>query len=201
MNCLVFFVCVELSWVGFHGFKKWGFEGWFEGWGFEGWELELWAPEGWWPNPDKMGARRGGARRLGARKVGSPKIRAFFSLSRRKIRSFLPSLGVFSWNFGLVWSAGTLCCARLGSRAVVWSPAGNITHPQHTTHRTHNTHNHTTHTTHKNTHTHTHTHKRNTARELQTCTFEGPGLQKHHQNSTRRHPEKDTKNENGGGGG
>ena len=24
----------------------------------------------------------------------------FFSLSRRKIRSFLPSLGVFSWNFG-----------------------------------------------------------------------------------------------------
>ena len=30
-----------------------------------------------------------------------------------------------------------------------------------------------------------------TARELQTCTFEGPGLQKHHQNSTRRPPERD----------
>ena len=28
---------------------------------------------------------------------------AFFSLSRRKIRSFLPSLGVFSWNFGGVF--------------------------------------------------------------------------------------------------
>ena len=34
-----------------------------------------------------------------------------------------------------------------------------------------------------------------TARELQTCTFEGPGLQKHHQNSTRRHPEREEKNE------
>ena len=27
-----------------------------------------------------------------------------------------------------------------------------------------------------------------TTRELQTCTFEGPGFQKHHQNSTRRPP-------------
>ena len=32
-----------------------------------------------------------------------------------------------------------------------------------------------------------------TARELQTCTFEGPGLQEHHQNSTRRHPEREKK--------
>ena len=29
--------------------------------------------------------------------------------------------------------------------------------------------------------------RRNTTRELQTCTFQGPGIQKHHQNSTRRH--------------
>ena len=29
-----------------------------------------------------------------------PKFRAFFALSRRKIRSFLPSLGVSPWNFG-----------------------------------------------------------------------------------------------------
>ena len=29
-----------------------------------------------------------------------PKFLSFFSLSRCKIRSFLPSLGVFSWNFG-----------------------------------------------------------------------------------------------------
>ena len=32
-----------------------------------------------------------------------PKFRSFFSLSRRKIRSFLPSLGVFSLNFGGVF--------------------------------------------------------------------------------------------------
>ena len=30
-----------------------------------------------------------------------------------------------------------------------------------------------------------------------TCTFEGPGLHKHHQNSTRRHPKKDKKSEHG----
>ena len=35
----------------------------------------------------------------------------------------------------------------------------------------------------------------------QTCTFEGPGLQKHHQNSTRRHPERDKKSKNGAGEG
>ena len=38
-----------------------------------------------------------------------------------------------------------------------------------------------------------------TTRELQTCTFEGPGLHKHHQNSTRRHPERQKKNEMGEG--
>ena len=37
-----------------------------------------------------------------------------------------------------------------------------------------------------------------TTRELQTRTFERPGLQKHHQNSTRRHPE--TQKERNGGG-
>ena len=31
----------------------------------------------------------------------------------------------------------------------------------------------------------------------QTCTFQGPGLQKHHQHSTRRHPETQKKNEMG----
>ena len=35
----------------------------------------------------------------------------------------------------------------------------------------------------------------------QTCTFEGPGLQKHHQNSTRRVPEREEKNEFCGGRG
>ena len=40
-----------------------------------------------------------------------------------------------------------------------------------------------------------------TARELQTCTFERPGASKHHQNSTRRHPEREEKNEFCGGRG
>ena len=37
------------------------------------------------------------------------------------------------------------------------------------------------------------------ARELQTCTFQGPGASKQHQYSTRRPPERDKKSENGGG--
>ena len=40
-----------------------------------------------------------------------------------------------------------------------------------------------------------------TARELQTCTFQGPRRFKHHQSSTRRPPERDKKSENGGGRG
>ena len=44
--------------------------------------------------------RRVEPRRVEPRRAGGPKFRAFFSLSRRKIRSFLLSLGVFSWNFG-----------------------------------------------------------------------------------------------------
>ena len=54
------------------------------------------APKGGGPNPEKVEARR-----VGARRSGGPKISLFFfSLSRHNIRSFLPSLGVFSWNFG-----------------------------------------------------------------------------------------------------
>ena len=37
-----------------------------------------------------------------------------------------------------------------------------------------------------------------TARELQTCTFEGPGLQSHHQNSTKGPQRERRKNENSG---
>ena len=62
-----FFVCIELSWVGF-------------------------SRVGGWKGGATMGGRPKG--------WGGPKFRAFFPLSRRKIRSFLPSLGVFSWNFG-----------------------------------------------------------------------------------------------------
>ena len=73
-----FCVCVELSWVGGDGGAPW--------------TKKKWGPEGWGP---KLGAER-----VLGRRVGSPKFHAFFSLCHRKIRSFLPSLGVFSWNFG-----------------------------------------------------------------------------------------------------
>ena len=38
-----------------------------------------------------------------------------------------------------------------------------------------------------------------TTQELQTCTFDGPGASKHHQNSTRRSSEREEKKENCGG--
>ena len=38
-------------------------------------------------------------------------------------------------------------------------------------------------------------------RSRQTCTFEGPGLQKHHQNSTKRPPKREKRNDNCGGRG
>ena len=65
--------------------------------------------------------------------------------------------------------AGALKCARLGSRGVV-SPAALGPPGLHTT-----------------------------TRELQTRTYERPGLQKHHQNSTRRPQRETKKSENGGG--
>ena len=46
--------------------------------------------------------------------AGPPKISRFF-LSRHNFRSFLPSLGAFSWNFGGVFESQKLKCARLGS--------------------------------------------------------------------------------------
>ena len=62
-------------------------------------------PEGWGPRrvggpTQKKWGPKGGGSKGGGSKGGGPEISRFFSLSRRKIRSFLPSLGVFSWNFG-----------------------------------------------------------------------------------------------------
>ena len=99
------------------GSEGWGPEGWgFEGWGFEGWggpTQKKWGPEGYGPE--------GGARRVGAQNF------ALFSLSRRKIRSFLPSLGVFSWNFGGVlkrWGAQMCTFGVLGLSCA--SPGGPV---------------------------------------------------------------------------
>ena len=58
----------------------------------------------------------------GGPKGGRSNISLFF-LPSSTLHFFL-SLRVFSWNFGFVWSAGTLKCARLGSRVVVWNPGG-----------------------------------------------------------------------------
>ena len=53
------------------------------------WGPEGWGPKGGGPNPEKWGPEGWEAQNF-----------ALFSLSRHKIRSFLPSLGVFSWNCG-----------------------------------------------------------------------------------------------------
>ena len=65
------------------------------------------APKGGAP---KGGAPKGGGSKGGGPKGGGPKISRFYFPVRRKIRSFLPSLGVFSWNFGGVRSAGAQMC-------------------------------------------------------------------------------------------
>ena len=54
-------------------------------------------PEGWGAQPRKSGAPKGGALKGGCSngggRVGGPKVRAFFSLARRNIRSFFPLWG------------------------------------------------------------------------------------------------------------
>ena len=87
-------VCVCAVWRGcwFHGFMVWGFTCgcWF------GRVRDR--PSEDRPSPDRPSRDRPSP--------GPPfpwtaqNFALFFSLSRRKVRSFLPSLGVFSWNFG-----------------------------------------------------------------------------------------------------
>ena len=166
--------------------KGWGPEGWgpeAEGWGPEGWgarRVGARGPKGGGPKGGgpKGGGPKGGARRVGGPKGGGPKgggaqnFAFFFSPATKFVLSFLPSLVVFSWNFGGVWSPGRSNVHVWSSRIVMWSPGGleaaGVSHDN---------------------------------QRAQTCTFEGPGLQKHHQNSTRRHPEKEEKNEFCGGRG
>ena len=81
------------------------------------WDLGRWARRG--------GGLKGVGAGLGARRVGgpkgggAPKFRAFFSLSRHKIRSFCVSLGVFSWNFSGVLEAPGPSNVRVWSSLVV----------------------------------------------------------------------------------
>ena len=114
INCLDFFLIVFffncLFFLCKPGAKPRGPEGWRVGPRRVGprrvgaqaqkkWEPEGWGPEGW--GPEGVGGPEG----------GSLKFHAFFSLSRRKIRAFLPSLSVFSWNFvGLCEDRGVKMC-------------------------------------------------------------------------------------------
>ena len=79
----------------------------------KGWGPEGWGPKGGVPNPEKVGRRGGGPEGWGPEGWGAQNFALFFPSPAHKIRSFLPSLGVFSWNFGGVSSAGALKCARL----------------------------------------------------------------------------------------
>ena len=99
-----------------------------------------------------------------------PKFHSLFSLSRRKICSFLPSLGVFSLNFGGVFEDRDpqMCTLGLsGCRVKPRRPGLARTRQPENSKRT----------------------------------FERPGRFKHHQNSTRRPPEREEKNEFCGGTG
>ena len=50
--------------------------------------------------PEAVGPRTVGAPKGWPRRGGEPKISRFFPLSRHIFLSFVPSLGVLSWNFG-----------------------------------------------------------------------------------------------------
>ena len=171
-------------------------------------------PEGWGPRrvgprrvgPEVVGPRRVGPRRVGPRRVGpriveaqtrksgtlkggtlksgGPKISRFFFLLRSQFSFFSPSLGgsfVEFWWCLKRWGPEMCTFGVLGLSCEIlaapkpphdWAVMGCLLF-------------HLVRSGIKITivllpglHT--------TARELQTCTFEGPSLQKHHQNSTRK---------------
>ena len=129
------------------------------------------APEGW--GPEGWGPGRVGAG--GAPKGGGPKISRFFFLLPPPCSFFFLSLGIFSCLFfSLRVSSRVFFPLSVGSSRgilVVFEAPG-----------------------------------RSNVRVWSsmvggTRTFERPGLQKHHQHSTRRHPEREEKNEFCGGRG
>ena len=75
-------------------------------------EIAGWGgPKGGGPNPEKSGPKgggggpKGGGPKGGGPKGGGPKAGAFFSLSRHKVRSFLPSLWGSSRGILVVFEA------------------------------------------------------------------------------------------------
>ena len=129
---------------------------------------------GWWAGRTvgMVGPWKVGPEGVGARREGRPKISRFFFSLPPEISFFL-LWGVFSWNFGGVFEGRG---AQMCTFGVLWLSCEAPAAPKPPEFDT-------------------------TTRELQTCTFEGPSLQEHHQNSTRRHPEREEKNEFCGGRG
>ena len=107
--------------------------------------------------------------------AGPPKFSLFFFPFPPPFRSFCVSLGVFSWNFGGVLK-------RKCPEMCTFGLSGCRVKPR----RPHQTGRRGSHTT---------------ARELQTCTFQGTCASKHHQNSTRRPPERHRNSETEAGKG
>ena len=141
--------------------------------GPEGWGPEGWGPEGWGPEGGpKGGGPKGGGPKGGGPKGGGPKISRFFS-------PLPPQNSFFSSLSGGLLVEFWWCLKRRGGQmctfGVLWlsceARSGGAAGVSHDSPR------------------------------AQTCTFEGPGLQKHNQNSTKRHPEREEKNEFCGGRG
>ena len=118
------------------------------------------APKGGAP---KGGAPKGGAPKGGAPKGGGPKISRFFFPPPPQFSFYFLSLGVLSWNFGGVRSAGALICARLEfSGCRVRAPAARSGGAAGVSHD---------------------------CPRAQMCTFQGPGLQKHQQKNSTKGPQ------------
>ena len=117
----VFFVCVELSWVGGEGWEP-------ERWGPEGWgprrvgarrvgpqTQNKWGPEGWGPPPRKSGSPKGGGQRWG-----------------------FEGWGPEGWevqNFALFFGWGTQMCTFGVLGLSCEAPAGSSKHHQKSTRR------------------------------------------------------------------
>ena len=112
--CVWVFVCVLCAWVLVSRFHGGGFTCgcWFQNFGLVMFGAPGTTALNWTALPRNCLS------------PGPPKISLFFSLSRRKIRFLLSSLGGLLVEFWWCLKDGTLKCARLGSRAVVWSPGG-----------------------------------------------------------------------------
>ena len=163
--------------------KGWGPEGGGapKGWGPEGWSPEGWgAPKGGGPKrwgPQRVGGptqKKWGPRRVGPRRVGAQNFALFFPSPAAKFVLFFPLWG-FSRGILVVFKApGPEMCTFGVLGLSCASPGGPVWWAAGVS---------------------------PDSPRVQTCTFQGSCLQKHHQNSTRIHPEREEQNEFCGGRG